>query len=221
MHRCCVIAVALVALAAPTSALADADSQIWMAGGVSHGLGERTRITIEQQVRLDDNVSRLGALMPEAGLDHDPIDWLRLGTGYRLSYERDGSGDLVLRHRVHADARARVSLGPVRVGYRLRFQEQIRGPDGGEDLRHTIRSRLGFELRSLKPLRPGADVEMFHGIATPDGDDVVLNKIRVTVGTEYALGEQDLAVYYRLELPRADPDDPVLHIFGVEFHAPI
>lgn len=203
------------ALAAPLlwapDARAESDSQLWTEAGISADLGKQTEISLTGQLRFDQQISRVAGVLPELSIERDLARWLELGAGYRFEYERNGDGDMVIRHRLVAEGGVQVEPGALKLGYRLRFQEQIRA---GGALRHTVRNRLGLDVRRLKPFVPGGSVELFHGVG--GGDPATLKKIRVTLGTEYDLGKQELGFFYRLELPHDDPMDPVLHILMLE-----
>lgn len=212
MHHRILIAAALVTplLWAP-DARAQSDAQVWTGAGVSADLGKRTDIAFSAELRFDQQISRLAGILPAVSIDRELTRWFQLGAGYRFEYERNGDGEMVIRHRVVADADVDVEAGRLDLGYRLRFQEQIRA--GGE-LRHSVRNRLGFDVRKLKPFVPGASVEVFHELG--GGDPGSLKKVRVTLGTEYDFGKQELGLFYRFEVPQDDPMDPVLHILVLE-----
>jgi hypothetical protein len=212
MHRASLLVVAVLA---PSLARADSDAQLWLAAGASHDLTRRVAIELEQELRFDQDMSRVAAVLPELRAGVEVVSWLRLGGGYRFAYERDGSGDLVIRHRLDAEARPRVELGPVRLGYRLRFQEQLRGADGMDGFRHTLRNRVDARWRVARRLAPGASAEAFHSLG--DGEAIRLHKLRFTFGTAIDLDTHEVELFYRLELPRDDPDDPTLHIVGLAY----
>jgi hypothetical protein len=201
----------VIAGAAP----AFADVQLWTEVGLRYDATEKVSLSFDQQVRFDDDVSRLGAVMPEFGVNYNVTDWIRVGVGYRLEYERDNSGDLVVRHRIDGGARLRANLGDVRLEYRLVYQEGIR-PRSKDQYRHAIRNRGDIAYRGLKPWIPAVSVELFHAI--DEGDTIHLDKIRTTVGTAYSTGPYEIEVYYRIESPRADTTEPTAHIIGTGFH---
>jgi hypothetical protein len=209
------LVMAALVFATATAAHA-ADVQVWTAAGASLFPSKRLELTIEPQVRFDENASRVSATFLDTGLQYRIVKWLRLGVGYRPGYERDGSGYMVLRHRLNADARTRFEINPFRIGYRLRLQEQIR-PSSRDQYRTTLRNLIDLSYRGWKQWTPGLSVELFHALG--DFDGIELDKIRFTVGTRYRIQkQQDLEVFYGVELPQADPTAPMLHIFGLTYH---
>jgi hypothetical protein len=191
---------------------AAAETQIWTEAGVDAELGARVSVSFEQHLRFDQDLSRVAAVMPEAGIDYRPLDWLQLGAGYRLAYERRRRGDMELRHRLHLQTQVRGDAGAFRIRYRLRLQERIRS----EDLRHVVRNRLRVDYRGARPWTPLAAAELFHRLA--DEDPFMLRKLRLTAGLRRDLGEARVGLYYHVEIPYDEPRDPFFHIFGIEVH---
>jgi hypothetical protein len=44
-----------------------------------------------------------------------------------------------------------------------------------------------------------------------------LHKLRLTAGVGYELGDHQVELFYRVEIPQDDPTDPVLHILGLGY----
>ena len=194
-------------LAAPAAARADVE--LWTELGVRRDLGRHVQLSLDQQVRFDANVSRIGALIPEAGASIRLTRWLRASGGYRLEYERDKSGDLVLRHRPFASARGRVDLGPLRAEPRLQLQDDIR-PDKMDVHRPAARLRLAVSYRGARRWVPEASAETFHRTS-----DLRADKLWLTLGGART-GPREVEAFYRLELA---PGEPLVSIVGLAFHA--
>ena len=205
-------ALLVVALVA---AEAHAEGQLWTEVGVRRDLGDRVTVTFDQHLRFDDGPSRVGSVMPELGVAVRLASFLRLAAGYRFEYERDGDGDMVVRHRVHLAARSRLDVSWLRLEHRLQLQDSIR-PSSRDVHRHQMRNRGELIVRRWRPFTGAVAAELFH--ALDDGDAIHLDKTWLTVTAGYGRGKNDLEVFYRIELPHADPDDPTLHIVGIGYH---
>lgn len=210
-----VLAIALIAAPA-TTAHAD-ETQLWTEAGVDVGLHRRWSLVLNQNVRFDDHVSRVGSVMPEADLRYAPAGWIRFGAGYRYRYERDNAGEFQHRHRIHADVRLRLRLEMLDAWYRLRWQEQFRREaDDGTPTRQVIRNQIGVQWTDWDLLEPFASAETFHRLDEP-GAGVVLQKLRLVAGVERGFEEHHLAAYYGVEVMQDDRDDPRVHIIGVGY----
>jgi len=212
--------VLVVALLAPAVARADSDVQQWTELGVSHDLSKEWSLELDQHVRFDQDVSRVAAIMPEPSVSYRPRPWLRLGAVYRLQYTRDGSEELVVRHRFALNGRLRHDLGRVRLEYRLQLQEQLR-PGADDFTRHTVRNRLQTVYRGWRPWTPFVAGELHHDLYQPD--PIVLDKIWLTAGLahEWRSTRLEVEVFYRAELPFADETAPTAHILGLGVHKEI
>lgn len=200
--------------AGAASARAD-DVQLWVAAGLEQPLARRLTLKVEPQLRLDRDLSRLAAVLGFVGVRYRVAEGLRVGAGYRAEYERNGDGELVLRHLLAADVSARRRLGPLQLSYRLRLQEQLR-PGAGDFARATLRNQVALALPRWRRLRPAAALELFHALG--DFDGATLDKVRLTAGVELdAEGGHSVEVFYRLELPQDDPTEPNAHIFGLTY----
>ncbi|MFN0246286.1 MAG: DUF2490 domain-containing protein [Kofleriaceae bacterium] len=211
------LAIALVAVAGVlvgTSHPALADVQLWSEAGVSKRATKRLQVELSLQTRFDQDISRLQALLPEVGVRYRAIRWLRVGGGYRLEYERDNNGDLVVRHRVSAYARASYTVKRVRLDYRLMVVEQWR-PSSNDQYRTVLRNRVDVSYRDLGPWTPGVSAEVFHALG--DLDQADYDKLRLTAGVSLERKQHSIDVFYRAEL-HADPAEPTFHILGLGYH---
>jgi len=208
------LALGAAALLAAAPARADeSDLQQWTELGVGHGFDKETTISLDAGIRFDEDVSRVGAVLPEAGLQYRLAKWLRVGGGYRLQYARDDDTDeFEVRHRVQAHARVRHDVDPVRLEYRLMYQEAFQ-VDAIDRSRHTVRNRVSLAYRALKPWVPAAEAEAFIGV--DDGDPVHVDKVRFTLGASHQSKAREIEAYYRIEVPVEDRMEPTLHILGL------
>jgi hypothetical protein len=202
-------------LVAVVGAPVHADTQLWTELGVRHNLSRRLEVTFDQHLRFDDDLSRFGAFMPEPGLTYRVAPWFRVGGGYRMEYERNGDGDMVLHHRFFTFARSRVDAGPMRIEHRLQLQETVR-PGSNDQYRHTVRNRIDVGYRGIKRWTPAAQAELFHAIDR--GDALHLDKVWLSLGGTYSHRQRESNVYFRVELPVADTMEPTLYILGAAFH---
>jgi len=204
------VACALIALVVD----AHADAQLWVEGGVSVKPTKRIEIDLSPQVRFDENMSRFTAFLPELSARYRIERWLRVGAGYRLEYERDNDGVLVLRHRVAGDVRIRQEIGDVRFDNRLMLMEQFR-PDTSDPYRAVIRNRVDVSYRGSPSWVPFLSAEPFFLLG--DFDEFRYQKLRLTMGMDHLRKDQELEVFLRAEL-HAAANDPTFYILGLGYH---
>jgi len=214
----CVAALVATSLLAPSHvAHAQSDVQLWTDAGIRYDATRRLRLEAGFLARFDQDVSRGRLFGPTLGAGYKLAKWIRVGAGYRYERRRIG-GSLRNAHRLNLDLSLKHKLGPVRLGYRLRFQERFRDrASGNSDVRGTIRNRFGANLDTDTLFTPYASVELFTGLHGRRADPV--NKLRFTIGGEFDLGRVDLSVYYRAQIPVNQGGQATTHILGVSVRA--
>lgn len=207
-HHCgCLIVVAL----AIQSATVWADSQVWLEAGVSLTPTKRVEINIVPSVRFDQDVSRFQSFLPELSVRYRVKKWLRVGSGYRFEYERNKDGDLVVRHRVTADARLRATPGPLRLDHRLMLVEQFR-PASKDQYRTFVRNAITVSYRQARPWVPAVSAEVFHALG--DLDQLAYDRLRLTAALAHVREKDAIEVFLRLQV-HADPMAESLYIIGL------
>ena len=203
-------------LACSGPALAADDAQLWMSAGVRVRPTKRLRLNFDQQLRLDQNLSRVDKVNTDVTLTYKARKWLSLGGGYRFSMRTGDSDALGPSQRLHVQGQVSGDLGPVGVSYRLRFQDSFAWDNSKLDLEHTLRNRVALNYDTDTMVTPGIAAELFTRLA--ERQEELLKKIRITVGVRLKPNKKHAVdVFYRMHLPLADPENPVEHIVGLGY----
>ena len=193
-----------------STARADSDAQLWLSAQLRLRVHRMVQIDIEQGVRLDENMSHVGRVLPDITLGVRARDWLRLSVGYRLTWVNDNNPDI--RHRAYADARFDDAIGAFAWVTRVRYQAGIRA---GEPTRHTLRGLFQVGIRNDSAVTPYASTELFTDVGHGGGADA--RAWRGTLGVEVETRRHSVDVHYRVEVPLSDSTDPTLHILGLSY----
>jgi len=188
---------------------ARADVQLWTELGARRDVGPRVTLGFDQHLRFDEGVSRVSAVMPEAGLDVRFARWLRGAAAYRFEYERDGDGELVVRHRWDAALRGVMKLGRLRGEYEQRFEEELRPSSQRKRHVHVLRERASVAWQQAH-WQPEVSVTVFQVL----GRDETVDKMWFTAGVTRRRHGRAAEVFYRLAVPY-ERMDRVAHIFGI------
>jgi hypothetical protein len=200
---------------------AASDFQLWTEAGVRVKLAKKWRLQFDQHVRFDHDLSATDSIMPEIAVSYRPARFIRLEAGYRYIAEPvDSREDTYLEswQRFFADVQLRHRFKPVTLRYRLRFEEEFGWPwRNDEELvaQHTVRNRLGAEVKLPGGFVPFLSAELFLRIDDPDG---ALHKWRATAGLDWEIGPHVVTVFYRMEDMLDDAGDPTRHILGTGYH---
>jgi hypothetical protein len=199
-----------LAMAPPLPASAESDAQLWtmltLTKEATPGLG----LSLEQEFRFDNDVTRLQTILATLAADYRLVQWLDVGGGWRLAYQRRRDDSMGFRQRFHLQSQARGDLGALRFRGRLRLQMTV---TEWFDPSFDARIRLGTDWRAAAPFVPYVSAEAFVRLAA--GDSPALRKMRLTAGIKYGIGDHSLGLFYRLEEPFLDRRDPRLHILGL------
>ena len=202
------LALAVVLVSAP----ARADVQLWTEVGAERDVTPRVTLAFDQHLRFDDDVSRVSAVMPEVSAELRIVRWLRAETGYRFEYERDGDGNLVVRHRGDVAVRAVLRRGRLRGELEQRYEEELRPTSHHHVHQHVLRERAGIGWQVGHCL-PEASLTVFEVV----GHDGLLDKLWLTAGVTRRRHGRETEAFYRLAQPY-DRLVPPAHIFGIAFH---
>lgn len=223
----CVVGVAVAAMmlsfasesGAETPLVQESDTAFWLELGVQYEPSRRFRLSLEQELRVDENVTQAQGVLNDLSFRYAPLRWLRFTLGYRFAVERDNQDEYRPRHRLNLDVSTRHRFRPLILGLRLRFQEEMRHDgDDGEPFRHTLRFRAGLQIRHVPVVDPYVQVEPYFRIADDEGDFYV-RKLRGTVGVVFELPSAELDFGYRLEGDFIDQS--LTHIVLVSWHMEI
>jgi hypothetical protein len=219
MRRALLIA-GLLMFALPAGAASDI--QPWTELGVRYKLSRQFRLKFDQHFRFDEEFRGHSrhSLISELAASWRVFRFLRLEAGYRYIAEITESFEDPYTdswHRFFVDARLRYRIKPVTLHYRLRLQEQFGKPWGNDALEyiHTIRNKIGVEVKLAGGFVPFLSGELFLRIDDPDG---ALHKWRLTAGLDYEIGSHTITAFYRMEEMLGDPQDPTRHILGTGYH---
>lgn len=217
LRALCAALVAILCLA-PGSASAQSDEQLWLSAAVRTGVTDDLDLSLNQMVRFDQGMSRVGKAAPELGWVYDLPKGFRVHGGYRFTADRRTEGDWRYEHRLFVGARYDFDVGPVEFGYRLEFQEDIYEKRGQRLNDNVIRNRVSVSLESHDIVRPFVSCEKLANLGGEPGTG--LRNWRATVGTALNFGDHDFDVFYRLRRPFEAPfgND---HIIGVGYRLTI
>ena len=181
------------------------DFQFWSSVGVKYKLGKRLKFSLDQNLRMKEQANEVDEYFTEFGVEFEIFKDFELGVGLRHITENDNVGKkqgFENHFRYNVDLSYKYEAHRFDFSHRLRYQNKnqlgISVEDGdipGENLR--FKSSLGYNIRKW-PLDPEFSVELFN--AFRDGEQIKMNKYRITFGTEYdwdKIGE--FGVYYRFE----------------------
>jgi hypothetical protein len=196
-----VVFVVAVLIGGMCLAYEDEGFQWWNNASVAFGVAEDWKCTFEQEFRLGDDGGNLYYEHSDLAFTYSGLaEWLDLGAGFRLVYEKDSSDDFKRENRPHLNVTLKGKLFDCSVSTRSRFEYRDR--TAKEDVwryRNKVTVKLPFELTRLK-LKPYLADEIF---ITLNDDNVDRNRVYAGTVFEPAKG-LDADIYYMWQSSRSN-----------------
>lgn len=188
-----------------------AESELWLAAEGRWEFVDDFYLSFGPELRFNEEMSRLDEILPEVGLAWKPLDWLRVGGGYRFEANRRKDGDFRFGHRVHVEAVPSWEVGPIELSYRLRLEHSIERRDEEIDLSDELRQRLSVDLKLHDIVRPFVATEFYAELKS---DPVEFVQANLIAGLNFKFDDHRLEAYYRNSRPMNDPEEAYTHILG-------
>jgi|GEM_PF-1123516 len=115
----------IVFLAAPALGNGGDDWQLWSSGSLQGRLGQRWKVTLEQQLRFQDEMSDLFYRCSDLGVAWKTASWLETGLHFAQICQKSGD-DWREEHRPFLDGTIIHTWRPVRLSDRHRLERRVR-----------------------------------------------------------------------------------------------
>jgi hypothetical protein len=182
---------------------------------------KKLSLSVEQQVRLDNNSTRLDETFTEFGLSQDLPKGFEIGAAYRLAWSPEVSGVYTNSHRYNVDLSYSRKVWKFKTGLRARFQHR---PDASlfndrlkpNDSPIFVRIKWSIAYRKLKDWKPGVEFEAFVRTDRPEENGA--HKFRYRVFVDYDLPKrQELGLFYMLQTDHSGRQPEYTSVVGVNY----
>lgn len=144
-----------------------------LALSVDKKLTKGLHVSLEEEVRMDNNFSTFDRFHTTVGVSYKLNDYLKLGAGYAwiLPYSTANSAFKSSRHRVMVDVTGGYRVGDWRFSLRERFQATVRTgtynvyQNPGTLL--ALKSRLKVQYKGFRRVEPHASIELRNTLNAP------------------------------------------------------
>ena len=136
------------------------DDRLWLSTAVRAEPTEDVRTQFTQHVRLPLAGEYNRQIIPAIEVEYAGITHLSVGAGARYAFETLEDDETMQVFRVYGDLGLYTpDLGPIELGYRLRYQNDS-SPNMDEP-KNRLRNRLNIQISTGSIFRPGAFYEHF------------------------------------------------------------
>ena len=177
------------------------DLEYWTSIGISKKINDHWKITLEEEFRFTNDISRFDMFFTDLGLNYKFNKHFTLGANYRFYQNKNKDGVFITEHRWSTDFKYKHKISRFTIAYRLRFQnkdEDFFSNELGNNI-YNLRNKLSadYNIKNFK-LDPYFDVEVFRRFE--NGEDSYFNKIRWTLGLDYSITKKsDIELFYRID----------------------
>lgn len=199
------------------------DLGAWTSIGLEYKPTKKLSLTLEEEIRLKDNISTVDEYFTEIGAEYELLKHFSMGVGARYIKQNDTEGKIQgyeEHFRFQVDAAYKHKVNEFSMKYRLRYQNKNElgiGTSEGDEAKQNIRFKtsIDYNIKGWK-LDPEMSFELFNQFGENEKSE--LNKYRLSVGTSYDMkdyGKINLYYQYEKELNETDPVSQ--HVIGLKY----
>ena len=189
------------------------DAQLWSCVSVNKKVTKDLVGTLEQQVRLDHNMTFPKNIFTEMRMGYRLNKHIKYTISYRFMNRGQAEGGFVTGNRFTGDLRLRYKNKPFILVYRNRMQREYRMEEEGVQQINYTRNKVALALDLDKKFLPYASFEIYYHL-----NDAEFNKNRYTMGVEFDLrNRNELDVFYRIQQDYNVNDRETGYVIGIGF----
>lgn len=197
------------------------DFNTWHGVKVSGDLTKNLSLSAEQQLRLEENSTRVDQTFTELGLKYDLPKGFKAAVAYRLSWVANKDRYFENRHRYIVDLSYGKTIWRLKPELRARFQHRPSVSAFSESAKPEespilVRLKFGISYTELKDWKPGVEFEAFIRTNDPRMNGFIAYRYRASL--QYGLPKrQAISVFYLLETDYSRITPQFTSILGIDY----
>jgi hypothetical protein len=166
------------------------DAGLWTGVDIEKKITQAISIEFNHETRFNENISEVGSIVNELGLNYRFDKKSRISIFYRLNSQRQLNNMYIPVSRFFIDYSYKTKISKFNVNFRLRTQIQQKNTlvfDSDGSTRSAIRPKISFKypVNKFQPYISGeVYIPVFYSGYKP------IDKLRFAIGTEYSLTKQ-------------------------------
>ena len=179
----------------------DKDAGLWTTIGIEVKVVKKVTASFSQEFRFNENISELGTIFSEAGLEYKVNKHFRVSANYRFTLKKRLDDYYGSRYRFFVDVKYDKKIKPIEITWRGRLQKETANPtrsEFGGIPEYYLRNKIGAKWDLDKPYAPYLSLEVFSRLSYPRF--YAFDNIRTSVGMEYAFSKHHkVDLYYMIQ----------------------
>jgi hypothetical protein len=171
------------------------DAGLWISVSFEAKLVKKLTFNISQEFRFNENISELGIIFTDAGVEYKLNKHFQVAFDYRYIKKRMVDDFYITRHRLYADIKYEKKIKPIQIQVRTRFSNYAEFSHGsdGRNPEFYLRNKLSLKWDLEKEYKPYISIELFSPLNYPRYS--AFDNIRTTAGIEY-----DFTKHHKVDL---------------------
>jgi hypothetical protein len=195
------------------------DAGLWMSISIEKKITSSTSFIIQEELRMQENITQAGAIFTDAGFSHKFNKYLSAGINYRFTERRNLDASYSTRHRLYFDIAGKDKFSKFTVTLRERIQAQVRDYHSSENGRipvWLIRSKLTLKYDVNKKVTPLIATEIFYTLNNPGGNEIIT--LRYYAGVDYEFNKRhSIQPYYMIQSEKNVNNPATDFVTGIEY----
>jgi hypothetical protein len=177
------------------------DAGLWTSFSFEAKVVKKMTASLEQGFRFNENISELGQIYTEAGVDYKLSKHFGVAASYRFIQKRQVEDYYSYINRFSFAVKYEKKWKPYQLKFKSSLQDEYadigRAPDGGIP-EYYWRNKLSFSREMDKPYSPYISAELFSPLNYPR--TYLFDNVRITAGVEYAFTKHHkIELYYMIQ----------------------
>lgn len=187
------------------------DFGLWSNIAVEKEISKKLDIQLEEELRFNQNVTRLKSLLTEVSIKYKFNDYYSLGGSYRLSYFTENR----FGNRFTLSNQVKYKIEDFTLNYRLNFQTDISAKD---PIEYKIRNRFGVDYKINKRWAIGMSGELFYSFYYNRNR---FDRYRLAGGVDYKINKHhkiSSSILFQQEFNVPRPEKDVILGIGYKYN---
>lgn len=196
------------------------DARLWTGFSVRYQPAKKWKITLEEEARFFNNISRLDKLNTELTIDYQINKLIDAGFFYRLISKKNPGGGFEFSHRFAAFLGIQQNFGGWTCSFKTSFQKTYPGFRRTEEWylpENYVRpmAEVSRELKNKKT-EPYTNIEFWYRVS--GGDQAFIDQYRYTAGIKHKLSKRNrVDLFYRFQKKIQVRNPLAAHIIGIGY----
>jgi hypothetical protein len=198
------------------------DMGMWNTFSMEKAITKNYSISIDEEVRLRDNITRLNLLYTNVCFNYKPAKGLKIGLAYRSIQKHIEGLDFSFRHRIMLDISYKYKINDIVLAYRSRFQSEVKNyysSEMGQIPEWFWRNKFDVKY-NFKKLDPYIGTELRYQFT--DSRNPYLNygwhRYRTYIGVDYNINDKNsIGIYYLIQREFNVSNPEYIYILGLQY----